>query len=187
MLFSLFQGASRENVVKAQGQPIWPILGYNAQHTGQCPYDTSKNNGTLKWKFGKQSSAGIPESNFQSSPVISSDGTIYVAGMETATPSYLYLYAVNPNGTLKWKFETGDRILRPPAISSDGIIYIVPEGVDGRLYAIGATTVITLQIGKASFTVNGIPRTLDSPPVIKNSRTLLPIRAIIEALGGTVG
>jgi hypothetical protein len=48
-------------------------------------------------------------------------------------------------------------------------------------------TVIVLQIGKSSFTVNSVPKTLDSPPVIKNSRTLLPIRAIIEALGGTVG
>ena len=27
---------------------------------------------------------------------------------------------------------------------------------------------------------------MDSPPVIKNNRTLLPIRAIIESLGGTV-
>jgi hypothetical protein len=29
--------------------------------------------------------------------------------------------------------------------------------------------------------------TLDSPPIIKNNRTLLPIRAVVEALGGTVG
>jgi len=50
-----------------------------------------------------------------------------------------------------------------------------------------AVITIILQIGKTKFTVNGNPRTLDSPPVIKNSRTLLPIRAIIEALGGTVG
>jgi len=48
-------------------------------------------------------------------------------------------------------------------------------------------TVIILQIGNSTFTVNGVPKTLDSPPVIKNNRTLLPIRAIIEALGGTVG
>jgi hypothetical protein len=47
-------------------------------------------------------------------------------------------------------------------------------------------TVIILQISNSTFTVNGISNTLDSPPVIKNSRTLLPIRAIIEALGGTV-
>ena len=47
--------------------------------------------------------------------------------------------------------------------------------------------IIVLQIGQTSFTVNNISNTLDSPPVIKNNRTLLPIRAIIEALGGTVG
>jgi hypothetical protein len=48
-------------------------------------------------------------------------------------------------------------------------------------------TVIVLQIGNPMFTVNGTSKTLDSPPVIKNGRTLVPIRAIIEALGGTVG
>jgi len=48
------------------------------------------------------------------------------------------------------------------------------------------STIIILQIGSKNFTVNGEARTLDSPPVIKNSRTLLPIRAVVEALGGTV-
>jgi len=47
-------------------------------------------------------------------------------------------------------------------------------------------TVLVLHIGKSMFTVNGASKTLDSPPIIKNSRTLLPIRAIIEALGGTI-
>ncbi|MHB8107583.1 MAG: stalk domain-containing protein [Candidatus Cryosericum sp.] len=46
--------------------------------------------------------------------------------------------------------------------------------------------VIVLQIGKSTFTVNGASKTLDSPPVIANGRTLVPIRAIIEALGGAV-
>jgi uncharacterized repeat protein (TIGR02543 family) len=48
-------------------------------------------------------------------------------------------------------------------------------------------TIIVLQIGKSVFSVNGISKTLDSPPVIKNGRTLVPIRAVIEALGGSVG
>ena len=48
-------------------------------------------------------------------------------------------------------------------------------------------TVMVLQVGNAAFTVSGVAKTLDSPPVIKNGRTLVPIRAIIEALGGTVG
>ena len=46
--------------------------------------------------------------------------------------------------------------------------------------------VIVLQVGQTTFTVNGTPNTLDSPPIIKNGRTLLPIRPIVEALGGTV-
>jgi hypothetical protein len=46
--------------------------------------------------------------------------------------------------------------------------------------------VIVLKIGNATFTVNGSNRTLDSPPIIKNGRTLLPIRPVVEALGGTV-
>jgi len=46
--------------------------------------------------------------------------------------------------------------------------------------------VIQLTIGKSAFTVNDETRTLDSPPIIKNGRTLLPIRAVIESLGGTV-
>ncbi|MEM3828299.1 MAG: stalk domain-containing protein [Conexivisphaerales archaeon] len=48
------------------------------------------------------------------------------------------------------------------------------------------TTQIVLQIGSSTFTVNGSLMELDSPPIIKNGRTLLPIRAVVEALGGEV-
>ena len=64
--------------------------------------------------------------------------------------------------------------------SNDNGIFKLASEVESK-------TVIVLRIGKSTFTVNGISNTLDSPPVIKNSRTLLPIRAIIESLGGTVG
>ncbi len=47
-------------------------------------------------------------------------------------------------------------------------------------------TVIILHISDTLFTVNGVQNQLDSPPIIKNGRTLLPIRAVVEALGGTV-
>jgi len=47
-------------------------------------------------------------------------------------------------------------------------------------------TVIILQIGKSTFTANGHTRTLDSPPIIKNGRTLVPIRAIVEEIGGSI-
>jgi hypothetical protein len=48
-------------------------------------------------------------------------------------------------------------------------------------------TILVLQVGRSTFTADGVSVTLDSPPVIKNGRTLVPIRAIIESLGGTVG
>jgi len=47
-------------------------------------------------------------------------------------------------------------------------------------------TVLTLQIANFMFAANGESTALDSPPIIKNGRTLVPIRAIIEALGGSV-
>jgi len=45
---------------------------------------------------------------------------------------------------------------------------------------------VTLTIGKAEMDVNGMPVALDAAPVIQNGRTLLPIRALIETLGGKV-
>jgi uncharacterized protein YxeA len=54
-------------------------------------------------------------------------------------------------------------------------------------YTFKNTTEIVLKINDKNFTVNGETRTLDAPPIIKNGRTLLPIRPVVEALGGTVG
>jgi outer membrane protein assembly factor BamB len=64
-----------------QSLPIWPMFQYDARHTGQCPYDTSKNKGKLKWKFKTDGWICF-------FPVISSDGTIYVGSRDG------YLYAI---------------------------------------------------------------------------------------------
>ena len=119
MLFTLFQGALRESVVKAVSTPIWPMFHYNAQRTGQCPYDTSKNNGTLKWKY---ETGDV----IYSAPAIASDGTIYVGSEDH------YLYAIGSNGMLKWKFKTEGGV-NSPAIDHNGTIYV---GSDVNLYAI---------------------------------------------------
>jgi alkylhydroperoxidase/carboxymuconolactone decarboxylase family protein YurZ len=51
-------------------------------------------------------------------------------------------------------------------------------------------TIITMQIGNPNMTVNNetleIDHGMGTTPVIQNDRTLLPVRAIIEALGGAV-
>jgi hypothetical protein len=48
------------------------------------------------------------------------------------------------------------------------------------------TNTIGLQIGNTSAVVNGTVMTLDAPPYIKNSRTMVPLRVIAEGLGATV-
>ncbi|MBA4365429.1 MAG: copper amine oxidase [Coprothermobacter sp.] len=48
------------------------------------------------------------------------------------------------------------------------------------------THVVRLTIGSTWLTADGIQTVLDAAPVIQNSRTLIPIRAIVEAFGGTI-
>lgn len=55
-------------------------------------------------------------------------------------------------------------------------------------YPVGQTQ-IDLQIGNQYMNVNGVARLIDNNgtmPVLSNGRTMLPIRAVIESLGGTI-
>ncbi|HDD60686.1 MAG TPA: hypothetical protein ENF69_07090, partial [Euryarchaeota archaeon] len=56
--------------------------------------------------------------NIISTPALDSAGHIYF-GSDSG-----FLYALYPNGTLKWKFKTGDKIWSSPAIGGDGTIYV---------------------------------------------------------------
>jgi outer membrane protein assembly factor BamB len=63
-----------------------------------------------------------------SSPAVAPDGTIYFGTQDKK------LYAINPNGSLKWTFTAGDWIDSTPAIGADGTIYF--GCWDGNLYAV---------------------------------------------------
>jgi len=56
---------------------------------------------------------------------------------------------------------------------------------DGEQGAV-ASTEIKLVIGKAEIVTNGVAKALDVPAQIIDSRTMVPLRAIFEALGATV-
>ncbi len=78
-------------------------------------YAFNPNNGSVKWTF-----TGFPTNGATlASPTIGTDGTIYIASLDN------YLYAINPNGTLKWESPSaGDSYyLICPAIGQDGTIY----------------------------------------------------------------
>ena len=69
--------------------------------------------GALKWSAPFTTSDWI-----DSTPAVGSDGTIYFGCWDG------YLYAVNPDGTQKWKRDLGAFISASPAIGADGVIYI---------------------------------------------------------------
>ncbi|MCX6063239.1 MAG: PQQ-binding-like beta-propeller repeat protein [Caldiserica bacterium] len=101
---------------------IWPVFRHDLQHTGRSPYDTSGNNGTLKWRYETGS--------IFASSAIGSDGTIYVGSEDH------YLYALNSDGTLKWRYQTGDYVGSSPAIGSDGTVYVGSD--DHYLYGLNS-------------------------------------------------
>ena len=104
----------------------WPMFRGNVRHTGLSHYDTSGNTGKLKWKFytGSFTTYG----NIASSPIIDTDGTIYISSEDGI------VYAINSNCTEKWNFTIVGRICSTAAIDFDGTIYI--GSMDQNLYAI---------------------------------------------------
>jgi outer membrane protein assembly factor BamB len=89
----------------------WPQQGFNCQHVGRSPYDTTENPGVEKWRF--------PAGYWcDSSPVIDANGTIYFGSSN--------VYAIFPNDTLKWAFDVNNLFGEygtHPGIDNDGTIY----------------------------------------------------------------
>jgi outer membrane protein assembly factor BamB len=107
---------------------VWPMLGHDIRHTGLSTVDTSGNPGQLKWVYDIVDQNSTSPVCLEGSPAIGADGTIYTNCDE-------FLYALNPDGTLKWKFQAGDVIeFSSPAIGADGTIYI--GCFDHNLYAV---------------------------------------------------
>ena len=94
---------------------------HDNKNTGQSKYNGPQTN-TLKWKHS--TGDGIQSS----SPAICNAGTIYIGNV------YSNLYALNPDGSIKWKYTTGNIIMSSPAIGSDGTIYF--GSTDKNLYAL---------------------------------------------------
>ncbi|NPV88381.1 PQQ-binding-like beta-propeller repeat protein [Coprothermobacteraceae bacterium] len=126
LLLASVQTAPMEKIGGAT-PAMWPTYGYNAQRNGMSPYSLADNPGTVKWKYKMTVTDQV-----LSSPVIGSDGTVYVA-------SRPYLYAISRDGAEKWKFKMFDEVnaakyLSTPAIGADGTIYAGSD--NGYVYAL---------------------------------------------------
>ncbi|WP_321421178.1 DUF3344 domain-containing protein [uncultured Methanobacterium sp.] len=113
----------------------WPTFGGNLKGTGQSTY-TGTEISNLAWKY---STGGAISSD--SSATIGADGTIYIGSTDKK------LYALNPDGTLKWTHTTGGSVYTP-TIGSDGTIYI--GSTDKKLYALNPDGTL-----KWNYTVGG--------------------------------
>jgi len=100
----------------------WSMKSFNAQRIGRTTFSTINNSGVEKWRFQTELS-GV-----DSGAVVTDDETIIFGSKDW------YVYAMNPNGTLKWVYKTGQPIWSDPAIASDGTIYIT--SCDHYLYAL---------------------------------------------------
>lgn len=56
----------------------------------------------------------------------------------------------------------------------------------GTLAVAGAGSETSLTIGSSTATVNGAEKELDSPPILINDRTMVPLRFIMENFGFNV-
>ena len=87
------QGENVGSVGQTEGlaESPWPMFQHDAQHTGRSPFVGPETN-VLKWSFATGGAFGN-----LSSTAIGLDGTIYAGSQDEK------LYAINPDGSLKWR------------------------------------------------------------------------------------
>ena len=116
--------AGRFYAIQGQNPPEepaspWPMYGHDTRNTGLSAYQGPAATQYTKWSFAVAKSV--------STSVMGPDGTIYMG-------THNGLYAVNPDGTIKWTFVgVLAQVNSTPAVDSDGTIYV---GIGGYLYAI---------------------------------------------------
>ncbi len=87
----------------------WPMAYGNPQHTGLARRIVSEEGPQLAWIFRMKGEIFL-------SPIVGYDGTIYL-------PSHHSIYALYPNGTLKWEYKVKYNITSSPAIDKNGSLY----------------------------------------------------------------
>jgi outer membrane protein assembly factor BamB len=92
----------------------WPMVQGDLQHTGRSPF-SGPQNPVLQWQVLLDGQPG--------NPVIGPDGTVYLPA--AASSGAGWLYALNPDGTEKWRTPLVDPPeLTTPAIAADGTIFV---------------------------------------------------------------
>lgn len=126
LFFMLFGGLfAASPTAHGQSAHPWPMFMHDASHTGQGQVIGPKTAPQANWKYE------LPDGAVNQSPVISGDGTIYLANSGM-------LFAINPDGSSRWIYSPngGGLVDGAPALAADGTIYI-PSNSDS-FYAVNA-------------------------------------------------
>jgi outer membrane protein assembly factor BamB len=100
--------------VPVQPESPWPTFRRDRRNTGASPLPAAYQ-GDRPWSF--QTGKGI-----FSTPVIDADGRIYFGSADH------FFYALNPDGSLHWKYETGEIIDSAGALTPGAITFISGDG-----------------------------------------------------------
>jgi len=108
--------SSSSNLLNPSLDSTWPMKCHDTHHTGRSPYGTADNPYVELWRYDFDFG---PDAD----PSIGADGTIYIGGSYEEIPEYLF--AIYPNGTLKWRYYAAGLIWNIcPSIAENGTIYI---------------------------------------------------------------
>ncbi len=147
----------------------WPALLNNSRRTGQGP-NAGPSTNTLAWSYqtGGKITAGA---------AIGADGTIYFGAQDRK------VYALNPDGSLKWTYTHNYPIYyASPAIGQDGTIYIGADKVlalnpDGTLkWAYGGINITGLINASPAIGQDGTIYALSSLVVSASDNKLIAIK-----------
>lgn len=121
---------------------------------GHAVYALNSSTGGLVWKYA------LDTWEVRSALVIAGDGTIYFVGENRPLVKHR-LYAINPDGSLKWAYEMGPSGLPlgmlVPALATDGTIYVEranPVTSNGEVLAINPDGTLKWRTGE-TFTFAG--------------------------------
>jgi|GEM_PF-787683 len=110
--------------------------------------------------------------------------TVGKSGVLVVTDSVQFLTKPGASATFNLVIEEkGTAILSKAAMEK----FTIQNNGGTIVEYVGDKTELRLTIGQKTAYVNGEAKALDAAPIIKNGRTMLPVRFVAENLGGTVG
>ena len=128
-------------------------------------------------------------------PATVASPTLAIAGTVTDATSGVRSFSINGTPVVLYadgsfreqlSLKNGDNIVSLEAIDRAGHTtsqtFTVKYGAASS--SASSSLNIVLTIGKTTMNVNGMPVAMDAAPVIQSGRTMLPIRALIQTLGG---